>query len=83
MIKPVLRMCVIFAVTGSLKAFDLIYVLTGGGPAHASEVPSTLMINMIFDRSRYGLGSSIAMFIIFLCFFFAILIKRFFRTEVD
>lgn len=65
MIKPVLRMCVIFAVTGSLKAFDLIYVLTGGGPAHASEVPSTLMINMIFDRSRYGLGSSIAMFIIF------------------
>lgn len=83
MIKPVLRMCVIFAVTGSLKAFDLIYVLTGGGPAHASEVPSTLMINMIFDRSRYGLGSSIAMFIIFLCFFFAILIKRCFRTEVD
>ncbi len=42
MIKPVLRMCVIFAVTGSLKAFDLIYVLTGGGPAHASEVPRYL-----------------------------------------
>ena len=80
MIKPVLRMCVIFAVTGSLKAFDLIYVLTGGGPAHASEVPSTLMINMIFDRSRYGLGSSIAMFIIFLCFFFAILIKTLFSN---
>lgn len=83
MIKPVIRMCVIFAVTGSLKAFDLIYVLTGGGPAHASEVPSTLMINMIFDRSRYGFGSSIAIFIIFLCFFFAILIKKCFRTEVD
>lgn len=83
LLKPVLRMCIIFAVTGSLKAFDLIYVLTGGGPAHASEVPSTLMINMIFDRSRYGFGSSIAMFIIFLCFFFAIVIKKCFKTEVD
>lgn len=83
MIKPVIRMCVIFAVTGSLKAFDLIYVLTNGGPSHASEVPSTQMISMIFTRGRYGFGSSIAMFIIFLCFFFAILIKKVFRTEVD
>ena len=81
-IKPTLQVCTIFAVTGSLKTFDLIYVLTGGGPAHASEVPSTLMVNMIFGRSKFGYGSSIAVFIIFLCFFFAILIKKVFRTEV-
>lgn len=81
MIKPVLRICVIFAVTGSLKAFDLIYVLTNGGPSHASEVPSTLMVDMIFGRNRYGFGSAIAIFIIFLCFFFALLIKKFFKTE--
>lgn len=83
MIKPVIRICVIFAVTGSLKAFDLIYVLTGGGPAHASEVPSTLMVSMIFRRNRYGFGSSIAVIIIFLCFFFAIMIKKCFKTEDD
>lgn len=83
MIKPVIRICVIFAVVGSLKAFDLIYVLTNGGPAHASEVPSTLMVNMIFDRSRYGVGSSIAIIIIFLCFFFAVLIKRTLRVEEE
>ncbi|NLP45672.1 MAG: sugar ABC transporter permease [Epulopiscium sp.] len=83
LLKPVLQVCVIFAVTGSLKAFDLIYVLTNGGPAHASEVPSTLMVSMIFGRNRYGFGSAIAICIIFLCFFFAILIKKFFRTEVE
>ncbi len=83
LIKPVIKICVIFAVTGSLKAFDLIYVLTGGGPAHASEVPSTLMVSMIFTRNRYGFGSAIAVFIIFLCFFFAILIKKCFKTEDD
>ena len=83
MIKPVIKICVIFAVTGSLKAFDMIYVLTNGGPAHASEVPSTLMVSMIFRRNRFGFGSTIAVMIIFLCFFFAIIIKRFFRTEDD
>ena len=83
LLKPVIKICVIFAVTGSLKAFDMIYVLTRGGPAHASEVPSTLMVSMIFDQSRYGFGSTIAVFIIFLCFFFAILIKKCIKTEED
>lgn len=81
LLKPILRICVIFAVTGSLKIFDLIYILTNGGPAHASEVPSTLMVAMIFERNRFGFGSSIAIFIIFMCFFFAILIQKFFKTE--
>lgn len=81
LLKPTLKICTIFAVTGSLKAFDIIYVLTNGGPAHASEVPSTLMVDMIFGRNKYGLGSAIAIFIIFLCFFFAIIIQKGFKTE--
>lgn len=81
LLKPVIKICTIFAVTGSLKAFDMIYVLTNGGPAHASEVPSTLMVSMIFGRNRYGFGSAIAIFIIFICFFFAILIQKGFKTE--
>jgi len=83
MIKPILKVCVIFAITGSLKAFDLIYVLTNGGPAHASEVPSTFMVSMIFLRNRYGYGSAIAIIIIALCFFFAVVIQKFFKVEVD
>jgi len=83
MIKNVLKICVIFAVTGSLKVFDLIFVLTRGGPAKATEVPSTLMVSMIFGRNRYGYGSAIAIAIIILCFFFAIVIQKAFKTEVD
>ena len=80
-IKPILRISVIFAVTGSLKSFDLIYVLTNGGPVHATEVPSTLMINLLFLRNRYGMGSTIAVMLIILCFIFAILINMVFRKE--
>ncbi len=80
-IKPILRVSVIFAVTGSLKSFDLIYVLTNGGPVHATEVPSTLMINLLFLRNRYGMGSTIAVMLIILCFLFALLINMIFRKE--
>lgn len=83
MIKPVLRVCVIISVTGSLKVFDLIYILTNGGPAHATEVPSTLLVSMLFLRNRYGFGSAIAVVLIFLCFFFAIIIKKTLKTEVN
>ena len=80
-IKPILRISVIFAVTGSLKSFDLIYVLTNGGPMHKTEVPSTLMISMLFLRNRYGMGSTIAVMLILLCFGFALLIGAVFREE--
>ncbi len=80
-IKPILRVSVIFAVTGSLKSFDLIYVLTNGGPFHATEVPSTLMINMLFERNRYGMGSTIAVLMIALCFAFAIIISAVFKER--
>ena len=80
-IKPIRKISVIFAVTGSLKSFDLIYVLTNGGPMHATEVPSTLMINMLFLRNRYGMGSTIAVMLILLCFAFALLISMWFREE--
>ena len=80
-IKPIIRISVIFSITGSLKSFDLIYVLTNGGPFHSTEVPSTLMINMLFLRNRYGMGSAIAVLLIVLCFGFALLINMIFREE--
>ena len=82
-IKPILKISTIFAVTGSLKSFDLIYVLTQGGPLHATEVPSTLMINMLFLRNRYGMGSTMALLLIILCFAFALIIGRIFKEKED
>ncbi len=82
-IKPILKVCTIFAVTGSLKSFDLIYVLTNGAPLHSTEVPSTLMISMLFLRNRYGMGSTIALLLIVLCFAFALIIGYIFRNKED
>lgn len=82
-IKPILKISTIFAVTGSFKSFDLIYVLTNGGPDHATEVPSTLMISMLFTRNRYGMGSTIALLLIMLCFVAALIISAIFKERGD
>ena len=81
MLKPVLNVSVIFAVTGALKVFDLVYVLTGGGPAHASEVIGTYMVSTIFKGNQYGYGSAMAVFVILECFALSILVGLLFREK--
>ncbi|MCR4996460.1 MAG: sugar ABC transporter permease [Butyrivibrio sp.] len=80
-IKPIIRVSVIFAVTGSLKTYDLVRILTDGGPYQTTEVPSTLLEYMLFLRNRYGMGSTISVMLIALCFAFALLISAAFKEK--
>lgn len=81
LVMPMIKVCVTFALIGSLKTFDLIYVLTKGGPIHATEVPTTLMFSNIFLNYRYGLGSSMAIFILLECLLFTVCVQRLFKVE--
>lgn len=72
---PTIKTSMVLAVIGSLKMFDLVYVLTGGGPNHATEVASTLMYTSIFKKNLYGYGSSMAIFIVVECLIFTILLN--------
>ena len=81
LIMPMIKVCITFALIGSLKTFDLIYVLTKGGPIHATEVPTTLMFSNIFLNYRYGLGSSMAIFILLECLVFTVCVQRLFKVE--
>ncbi|MCL2033818.1 MAG: sugar ABC transporter permease [Oscillospiraceae bacterium] len=82
-ILPMIKASVIFAVVGSLKAFDLVYVLTRGGPLHATEVPTTLMYNEIFVKNRYGYASAIAIFIIVECLVLTLVVEKIFKKLQD
>jgi raffinose/stachyose/melibiose transport system permease protein len=52
----------VLSLVGSLKYFDLIYVMTGGGPNGASELMATYMYKKGFVEFDMGYGSSIAAF---------------------
>lgn len=81
LMKPILKVCLVFSVIGAFKVFDLIYVLTNGGPFFTTEVPSTLMYTTIFDTYKYGYGSAISVFIILECLVFTVIINKLFKTE--
>ncbi len=81
LIAPMIKVCVTFALIGSLKTFDLIYVLTKGGPIHATEVPTTLMFSNIFLQNKYGYGSAMSIFIILECLLFTVFINKVFKAE--
>lgn len=63
MIWESMKISIILLVTGSMKNFDIIFVMTEGGPNGATHVPSTLMYYEAFKYDHYGLGSAIAVFI--------------------
>ncbi len=63
---PVFLTCSIFAIAGSLKGFELLWVMTGGGPSYYSTVAGMYMIQNTFTYYKYGFGSAVAMVIIVL-----------------
>ncbi len=66
MLSEVLRVSIIMALIGSVGYFDLVYVLTGGGPFHTSDVLATYMYNRAFQARQFGYGSAIAVVILLL-----------------
>lgn len=54
----------ILAISGSFKSFDLIFSMTGGGPAHYTEVIAVYMYNTTFVFQNYGYGSALSIIII-------------------
>lgn len=60
LLKGTIVMLVSNSLIGSFKVFDLIYVMTKGGPYHSSEVIATYMYNSAFGMNEYGYGSSLA-----------------------
>ncbi|AJG97417.2 MULTISPECIES: carbohydrate ABC transporter permease [Clostridium] len=81
LLKPILKVCMTFSLIGALKVFDLIYVLTNGGPFFSTEVPSTLMYTTIFDNYKYGYGSAMSVFIIIECLILTVILDRLIKIE--
>ena len=49
---------VVLSIIGGLKVFDIVYVLTNGGPGHATEVLTTYAFQL-YSRGQYGMSSAL------------------------
>ncbi|MCR5277825.1 MAG: sugar ABC transporter permease [Lachnospiraceae bacterium] len=79
-IKPILKVSIIFAITGSLKSYDLIKVFAKDAYNCSYKVPSLLLVRYAFNNSG-GIASAIAVIMIIMCFAFAILINWLFKER--
>lgn len=66
MLKSTLLVALLFRTLDAFRVFDLIYALTGGGPANATETISILAYKTMFAQMSFGEGSALAI-IVFLC----------------
>jgi len=65
MLRPAFLTVTILLAVAVLRNFDLVVVLTGGGPGYASDLPSRFMYEMAFRRDQLGLGAASAMMMFF------------------
>ncbi|ACM30633.1 sugar ABC transporter permease [Agrobacterium rhizogenes] len=65
LLLPTLLIAGLFRALDAFRVFDLVYVLTGGGPADSTETLSTLSYKVLFSTLQFGYGSAVstAMFI--------------------
>ena len=63
---PLMLVVLIFRTIDAFRVFDAIYVLTGGGPANATETLSIYAYKVLFQTLQFGYGSTLSV-VVFLC----------------
>ncbi|MEE9388334.1 MAG: sugar ABC transporter permease [Paracoccaceae bacterium] len=60
LLAPSFTIAVVLTTIGTLKSFELPFVMTGGGPDRATELVSIEIIKQLFNSSRFGFASALA-----------------------
>jgi ABC-type sugar transport system permease subunit len=85
MVAPVALIAIMIRALDAFRVFDVVYVLTGGGPADSTETMSTLTYKILFSATQFGYGSAMAtvMFVTLLVMAIAFLFTLRNRMEVS
>lgn len=60
LLSPILLVALLFRSMDAFRVFDLIFVLTGGGPGNTTETMSVYAYKTLFSHLRFGYGSALA-----------------------
>jgi raffinose/stachyose/melibiose transport system permease protein len=76
-----IRLTILLSALGSLQYFDLIWVMTNGGPVHATETMATYLFKSAFESFEMGYGSAVGVLMFLICFVFALMYQRFVMSK--
>lgn len=75
------RFCLILAITGGLRAFENMFIMTGGGPGTATYTITYHMYSAAFRANQYGYACASASVLVIQCLVLTVLINRFVARE--
>lgn len=81
-LSPVITIAMLLNVIGGYKVFDIVYVMTAGGPNRASEVLATYLFQQAFRFNNMGYASVIAVIIIILSLIISVIRFRLTKQSV-
>lgn len=81
LIKGVVAATIIMVVSGTLKGFDVSYIMTNGGPGASSELVATYLYKTVFQSLDFGYGSAMAVFLAIECLVIVAIIRWLFRKQ--
>ena len=84
LLGPTIRISAFLSIIGALQLFDLVWVMTGGGPVNASETMATYLIDWSFKRFQFGYASAVAVIMLVISLLFALIWQRFvLRRDIE
>jgi len=75
-LRPILISIAMLDVIWTIQSFNVIWMLTGGGPLNSTETLSIYIYKLAFNSSQYGLASTVATFVLVICVILAIFYVR-------
>jgi raffinose/stachyose/melibiose transport system permease protein len=72
LLATTLRTTTYLSVLGSLTQFNLVWIMTRGGPVNSSEMMATYMYRYAFIRFQFGYGSAVALVMLVFCLIFSV-----------
>ncbi|MCW3493255.1 carbohydrate ABC transporter permease [Microbacterium sp. SSM24] len=78
---PILFASFIFSINGTIKVFDSVFALTGGGPGNSTTPLTLYMYRTAFQFSDFGYGSTIALLLTVMCLIVTLFIFKSSRRD--
>ena len=75
LLKPAILVALIFRTLDAFRVFDLVYVLTGGGPGTSTEPIALYTFNALLQNLQFGYGSALSVIVFLVTFALAMVLR--------
>ena len=83
LLRPTIESVLILGFIYTFKVFDLVYVMTGGGPVNSTQMLSSYSYKLSFVEFKYSLGSAVANVLFVILLIVSVFYLKFVYTEEE